>query len=320
VIELEDLVRFVEHPVRAFLRQRLGVSLRAGADEIEDAMLVELDGLQRWGVGQRLLDARLGGVDGNVAIKAEIARGTLPPGVLGEPVVRDVYPIVDAIVAEATALVPARPDPDPVDVRVSLADGRLLAGTVAGMSGDVLLSTTYSRVSAKHRLASWVRLLALAASRPEGEFSAATVGRAGRGDDVRVARVGPLSSDPQQRREIAAGQLAMLIDLYDRGMREPLPVFCASSAAYAAAASSGQDPIAAGEQEWRTEWGFDREDRELEHQLILGGVRTFAELLEVGPRADEGGAGWEHSETSRLGRLARRLWDGLLAREEVTAR
>ncbi len=83
VIELEDLVRFVEHPVRAFLRQRLGISLGGGDEEIADGLPVELDGLERWGVGQRLLEARLAGVDGKTAIKAEIARGTLPPALLG---------------------------------------------------------------------------------------------------------------------------------------------------------------------------------------------------------------------------------------------
>ena len=61
VVELEDLVRFVEHPVRAFLRQRLGISLRGGADEVQDGLQVELDGLERWGVGQRLLEALLAG-------------------------------------------------------------------------------------------------------------------------------------------------------------------------------------------------------------------------------------------------------------------
>jgi exodeoxyribonuclease V gamma subunit len=319
VVELDDLVRFVEHPVRAFLRQRLGISLRGGADEIEDAMLVELDGLKRWGVGQRLLDARLGGIDGNVAIKAEIARGTLPPGVLGEPVIRAVYPIVDAIVAETTRILPEPSDTDPLEVRVRLDDGRVLSGTVGGLRGDVLLNATYSRVGAKHRLAAWVRLLALTASHPEHELSAATIGRAG-SDDVRVALVAPLGATADARRASALEQLAVLIDLFDRGMREPLPLFCATSAAYAEAVRAGQEPIAAAERAWTTAYKFDGEDAEPEHQLAHGGVRTFAELVEVAPRADEAGVGWAELETSRAGRLADRMWGALLAREKLSAR
>jgi exodeoxyribonuclease V gamma subunit len=320
VIELEDLIRFVEHPVRAFLRQRLGISLGRAMDDIADALPVELDGLERWAVGQRLLEARLAGVDGTTAIKAEIARGTLPPGRLGRPVVDAVYPLVEAIAAEAASVATVGPAADPIDIRVELAGGRRLSGTVSGVSGDVLLSATYSRVAAKHRLAAWVRLLALAASQPEREFKAATVGRAGGRDDVRVSRVGPLATTPADREALARAQLEALIDLRDRGLREPLPLFCATSAAYAAAAVSGQDPVAAAEREWRTEWQFDREDREPEHQYVLGGVRTLSELLEIVPRPDEVGEGWAEEEPSRLGRLARRLWAGLLDREEVVAR
>ena len=67
VLELEDLVRFVEHPVRAFLRRRLGISVGEYSDELDDALPVELDGLEQWGVGERLLDARLAGVDRRAA-------------------------------------------------------------------------------------------------------------------------------------------------------------------------------------------------------------------------------------------------------------
>ncbi len=320
VIELDDLVRFVEHPVRAFLRHRLGITMRAGTDEVQDALSVELDGLQRWGVGQRLVEGLLAGVDGRTAIKAEIARGTLPPEVLGKPVIDAVFPIAEAIVAEAAKVHPRGPAGDPLDVRVALDDGRLLNGTVTGVGGDVLLSTTYSRVAAKHRLAAWVRLLALTATHPERELAAATVGRAGGRNDVRIAWIAPLADDKAQRFQIAAAQLSVLIDLYDRGMREPLPIFCQSSAAYAQAASAGQDAIDAAQHEWTTEWGFDREDLELEHQLALGGVLSFAQLLELAPRGDETGDGWDQSERTRFGRLARRLWDGLLAREQVSAR
>ncbi|MGI8715792.1 MAG: exodeoxyribonuclease V subunit gamma [Solirubrobacteraceae bacterium] len=320
VIELEDLVRFVDHPARSFLRRRLGISLRAGADEIEDGLTVELDPLGRWAVGQRLLEARLRGVDGRTASLAEIARGTLPPGVLGYPVVNRIYPIVDAIVEQVVALVGEDAEPQPVDVRVALPDGRLLNGTVAGVRGDVLLTTTFSRVSAKHRLAAWVRLLALTAAWPQRAFSAATVGRASGEDDVRTALIPSLGADPGERLAGASEQLAALVDLYDRGMREPLPLYVKTSAAYAQAAAGGQDPVAAAQAEWTTEWRFDREDRELEHQLVLGGVRALEELLAVPPGPGESGPGWVQAEDSRLGRCARRLWDGLLTREQVGSR
>lgn len=319
VVELADLVRFLEHPVRAFLRQRLGITLRGGDDEIEDGLPVELDGLQRWGVGRRLLDARLRGVSGRTAILAEIARGTLPPGVLGRPVIDRLYPVVEAIAGQAAALAPAGTGAEPIDVRVALADGRLLTGTVAGVSGETMLATTFSRVSAKHRLAAWARLLALTATWPERRYGAATVGR-GEGDDVRIARVAPLAGDASQRAAIAGRELALLVDLYDRGMREPLPIFCLTSAAYAEAAAGGRDPVPDAQAQWETDWSREREDRELEHQLTLGGVLPFAELLVGAPRADEAGAGWEASEPSRLGRYAVRLWGGLLAREERSAR
>jgi exodeoxyribonuclease V gamma subunit len=324
VVELADLVRFVEHPVRAFMRRRLGVSLYAGADDTEDELSVELDGLHRWAVGQRLLDARLRGVDERTAILAEIARGTLPPGVLGLPVINELSPIVTAIVAQAEVQAgggrPGLTGADPVDVRVTLDDGRLLSGTVNGLCGEVLLTTTFSRVSAKHRLATWVRLLALTATWPERPFEAATVGRGADRDDVRVARIHALAPDPAERGARARRQLQIVVDLYDRGMREPLPMFCMTSAAYAMAAHSGQDAVAAAVAVWETDWRFDREDKDLEHQLALGGVRTLAEVLARAPEAGEDGDGWASAEDSRFGRYARRLWDGLLAHERVSAR
>jgi len=320
IIELEELVRFVEHPVRAFLRQRLGISLRGGADEIADGLPVELDGLGRWGVGQRLLEARLDGVDGRDAALAEIARGLLPPIALGAPVIHGVFPIVEAIVDAAEAIAPGGGAGEPVDVRVDLPDGRRLSGTVAGLAGDVLLITTYSRVAAKHRLAAWVRLLALLAAHPDRELTAATVGRGQSRDDVRTAVVGLAGENPQARRDLAVTELAALIDLRDRGLREPLPLFCQTSAAYAEAANASQDAELAGRRAWESEWNFDHEDRELEHQLVFGGELPFARLLELAPQTGEDGPGWQRDEPTRFGRLARRLWDGLLACEQVSAR
>jgi hypothetical protein len=48
---------------------------------------------------------------------------------------------------------------------------------------------------------------------------------------------------------------------------------------------------------------------------VLGGVRSLDELLAEPPRDDEGG--WDIADERRLGRLALRLWSGLLASEEL---
>jgi exodeoxyribonuclease V gamma subunit len=160
-----------------------------------------------------------------------------------------------------------------------------------------------------------VRLLALSAEAPEVAFTAATVGRA-RGSAVAVRRIRPLGPDADARRTVATEQLLALLDLFERGMREPLPIFCKSSAAYAQAVTDQVDAEAAAGGEWTTEWNFDKEDKELEHQLAFGGVLTLAQLLDEPPAPGEHGAGWDPSENSRFGRLACRMWDGLLEFEE----
>jgi exodeoxyribonuclease V gamma subunit len=110
------------------------------------------------------------------------------------------------------------------------------------VSGQLLRTVTYSRVNPRQRLAAWVRLLALTAADPERRYEAVTIGRA-RSEarnraSVTVARIGPL--DPAA----ALAQLVALVDLYDRGMREPLPIASETSAAYAAAVAEAGMPSA----------------------------------------------------------------------------
>src|SRR4029079_1974188 len=97
---------------------------------------------------------------------------------------------------------------------------------------------------------------------------------------VTVARI------PPQDAETARHHLSVLVDLFERGMREPPPLACLTSAAYATAARAGGDPAAAARAEWESASRFDREDAEPDHQLVLGGVRPFAELLTEPARAD----------------------------------
>ncbi len=299
-VEIDLLVRFVQHPVRAFLRQRLGISVGERSEDAGDGLPIELNALEQWGVGQRLLESGLAGAGLSASIAAEIARGILPPGALARRILDKVVPTVEALLNEAAGLVAGCDEPGSVEVNVRLPGGRSLVGTVPNVSGDLVRTVTYSRIGPKHRLAAWVRLLALTAAYPDRPFAAATVGRGQGPSPVIIARIAPFEGDAAGRRQTACGYLEALLEIYDRGMREPLPLYCATSAAYAEAARSGGDPVAAGRSAWESPWNFDREDKEPEHLLVLGGVQSFEQLLAV-PWDETGQENEPGADPSRLG-------------------
>jgi exodeoxyribonuclease V gamma subunit len=317
VVHLDTLVRFVEHPVRAFLRERLGIYARDRSDEINDDLPIELDGLERWAVGDRVLTARMCGATPERAVAAERARGLLPPGSLGTEVLDRVSPTVEAVVSVVAGLPVGSVTPQSIEVNLALADGRRLIGTVDGLRETVILRAVYSRLGPKHRLAAWVRHLAVAAAFPELSLISITVGRGrpARGDQQFVAQstfgVPPVTG-PLDR-------LATLVDLYDRGMREPLPIYCNTSAAWVASKRSGHDQDRVEEsarREWTQRDLFAGEDHDGEHRLVLGGVLSFDQIKGGHPAAGESGPGWDDTEATRFGRLASRLWSDLLGAED----
>jgi len=296
-IALDDLVRFVEHPVKAFLRQRLGVRISDLPDEVADELTLEADGLAKYAVGDRLLRARLAGTPDADAVAAERARGQLPPaGELQRAVLADVGPCVVAIARQAETVLPSPGAGASRDVRVVLPDGRRLAGTVGGVAGDTLQTVSYATLRARHRLAAWVRLLALVAAGEPVE-RAVVVGRYRSGGAV-SAFATPEEGD---RAAWALDQLKVLVSLRDRGLREPLPLACETAAAFAAAAPRGTEAaIRAATGKWASTFTFPGEDRDPEHDVAFGGVLTFEQLwLRARPGSD-----------GHFATLATGLWEG----------
>ena len=284
IVELDDLVRFVAHPARAFLRQRLGVSVGDFSDELKDVLPVELDRLEEWAVGQRLLDALLAGTPIVEAVEVEVARGTLPPGRLALPVLARIRPVIEQVAAEVALQCPGSFEATSIDVNLDLGDGRRLSGTVADVGGDLLRRVAYSRVAPSARLGAWVRLLALTASHPGRPFEALTIGRAQRDApehaSVTIARIAPLDG------AVAAEQLAAIVDLRDRGLREALPIATLSSAAYAKARN-----VEAARKQWESRFRFDGEDAQPEHGLVNGGVARVRGAARRAPGARRGRPG-----------------------------
>src|SRR4051794_28029789 len=210
-VALADLVRFWSDPVKGFLgRDGVDGALPADEDQPEDALPVEIDSLAQWAVGDRVLGDLLAGLDRDVVKQREWRRGELPPGQLGWRMLGQILdragPIRDAAADLRTT------EPRSVDVAVDLGDGRRLVGTVPEVYGDRLVSVTYSRLGAKHRLSSWVHLLALAASDEDHSWTAHTIGRphSRSRDDTAVSLLGPLD-------HTAVDRLRDLVALRDRG-------------------------------------------------------------------------------------------------------
>ncbi len=81
-IALADLVSFFRDPVKGFFRA-LDLTLPWDVDGVSDAMPVEIDQLETWGVGDRMLADMLRGIHPDTAREIEWRRGALPPGQLG---------------------------------------------------------------------------------------------------------------------------------------------------------------------------------------------------------------------------------------------
>ena len=143
---------FVEHPVRAFLRQRLGISLSDSDDEVED------------GAAGRARRRSSGGRSGSgcsracsrASIRAPASAprsraGSLPPGALGHAGDRarsGRWSRRSPPCARGATRTRSR---GRSDVNAPLGDGTILTGTVSGVRGDALLGASYSRLSPRHR-------------------------------------------------------------------------------------------------------------------------------------------------------------------------
>ncbi|WP_018180132.1 exodeoxyribonuclease V subunit gamma [Jongsikchunia kroppenstedtii] len=304
-INLAELAAFLVQPAQGLLRQRLGIRITDLDEDIIDALSIELDGLQKWSLGDRMLATRLAGHDLAEFRGAEWRRGTLPPFQLGQKVLTEVTRAVDHLVDAAQRYYAT--EAESFDVSVDF-DGRRLTGTVTDVRDGVVVRTIYSRLGAKHRLDAWVKLLALKATHADREWKAVTLGR------------GPYRTTPAWRSELiapenAAELLAQLIDLRDRGLRQPMPIPVATAAEYANRRHGGSpedEALDGAAKTWSDMFG-EWDDRFFSY--VLGGTKLpFTTLTADEPWLDE--RRWS-DDTTRFGVLAYRVWAPLLDAESL---
>ena len=233
-LTLVELVAFFRNPARALLN-RLEVSTPRDGEQVKDAMPIDLDGLETWTIGDRMIRAVLAGDDPQDICTAELFRGELPPGRLGEGALRKIVETAQHLVSATSRVHTPEPEALQVDLELTAADGghARLVGTVPGLhSGAHLLRLTYSKVAAKHLLPAWLELLAVSAAFPERGFKAHVLGRGAR-RDVSHVMLGPVGA------EAATELLTRLVGYRAEGLRRPWLVPLATGHAWAAASRTG---------------------------------------------------------------------------------
>jgi exodeoxyribonuclease V gamma subunit len=295
---LADLVSFFKDPVKGFFRA-LEFTLPRDVDGVQDAMPVDIDALEEWTVGDRMLGDILRGMTADQARQAEWRRGTLPPGQLGWRKAAELRDQAALLATEAQQHRSA--DGQAYDVDIHLGGERRLTGTVSPVYGERLVSVTYSKLDGRHLLESWIPLLALFAHDSRREWSAVCIGRPKRGTTPRVQGLGRPDGD-------AVEVLRELVAIYDAGRREPLPLPVKTSYAWAAARHYGDDPVREAGFRWKYE------DAEPAHARAWGKNARLDDLMQPlrpGEECD--------SEDNRLGAYSARLWLPMLRAERNPA-
>ena len=301
-VALADLIGFFKDPVKGFFRA-LEYTLPWDVDGVEDEISVDIDALEQWAVGDRMLGDMLRGMSPDDARQAEWRRGTLPPGQLGWRKAGELRE--QSMLLATTALGYRAAEADAYDVDIDLGAGRRLTGTVSPVFGDHLVSVTYSKLSGKHLLESWIPLLTLFAHHSDRDWSAICIGR---GTGRRSTTLERGLGRPQQP---AVELLRDLVTVYDAGRREPLPLPVKTSYAWASARLEGGDPEREASFRWRS-GKFPGEEKDPAQVRAWGQDAWLRDLMQpLRPGEEYGG------EDHRLGAYASRLWLPML-RSEVT--
>jgi exodeoxyribonuclease V gamma subunit len=221
----EQLVRFFEHPARFLLREHLGVQLDMDESALEGREPFVLDGLERYGLYQRLLDWQLEDLDRDQAHRLARAEGLLPHGQVGVNLFEREWSGMRRFAARVRRLLGSEAR-DPVEIDHVVNELRL-QGRLDRLTEAGLIGYRPATIKSKDRLRLWLRHLLLNLRRPDGvEPVSRWLGLDG---EVQLSPV----SDAESR-------LGELVRLYRRGLCEPLPLFERSSWAYAERLHAGK--------------------------------------------------------------------------------
>lgn len=276
-VDVDELVMFWRQPVRAFLRHRIGLSLRYDdGEERVDREPIELAWIEQSDLLRQVLDRRRDGIDLAGLTAALRGEGGLPLGRFGDAALASAAAVAAGLATEAEAAGWRAGEARGVDVDVTVPGGRVV-GRIVDVLDDGLVAFAYGGESPGALLEGWVRTVAWQTE--TGAASARTrllfgkVKANGRAD---CSLIGLESAEPSDH-------LAALTALRAEGLTRPLPFFAKASHAFAKSALSSKEPLA--------------EDARDPDVIALGGWDAATEEVFAGA-TEAAVAMWEAGESS----------------------
>lgn len=231
----DQLKRFLRHPARAFMQDRLGIYLGEDDMELDDAEPFTLDSLEQFGLSDEILEATLSGRSLDDVRAASRASGLVMTGDIGgrqfDKSLSRAMQIADAIRAIATGALTK------VSGECKLPSGDVITGTLSGLAGNTLIEYRPSRLSVRRLLVAWVDHLFANVVRGDTETQLLAI----ESDKLKVAHFAPLAA------EEAARHLEDLALLYRDSLKKPLPLVPETSQKYLESIDDGKSPDEASE-------------------------------------------------------------------------
>ena len=214
-LPFEQLLRFWQHPVRAFFQQRLRVNFRSEESEIPDDEPFTLEGLSRYQLNQQLLNTLIEQQDASAMYRRFRAAGELPYGAFGELAWETQRQEMQNL---AERVIACRQPGQSMEIDLQCS-GVNITGWLQQVQSDGLLRWRPSLLSVAQGMQLWLEHLVYCASGGTGESR------------LFVRKEGEWRFPPLAQ-EQAQGYLNDLVDGYLQGMSKPLLLLPESGGAW----------------------------------------------------------------------------------------
>ncbi len=264
-IDIAQLVRFWQHPVRFFLEQRLGMRLIQYDGPLPESELFDHDNLQKYNLTRDIMTRLLANKDQGFLYDKYLNSATLPREPFASLVFDRANQEAAELLKELDGFLNNPVQPEIINLEIA---GITLNGELSSLYGTGRFYFRPAKLKSKDILSLWVQHLVLLLCRPAG--------------------VPPVSRHRASDRLICfqevdkpATELEKLIDLFRRGLAEPLHFYPQTSLAFAEAKPELR--LSKAEKTWYSRY-YRGEEEEPGYKLAMEGVDPlddqFAELAQ----------------------------------------